>query len=43
MVTTIMNCLYSFEKKEKTKSHENVYKHYDYCHMTMPEEGYNIL
>ena len=38
-----MNCLCLFATESKPKSHENVCKDYDYCHMVMSEECKNIL
>ena len=38
-----MNCLYSIRTESKLKSHENVCKDHDYCHIIMPEEDNNIL
>ena len=38
-----MNCLYSFRTENKLKSHENLCKDYNYCHMIMLEKDDNIL
>lgn len=38
-----MNFLYSFRKKSKFKSHENVCKDYDYCHMIMSIQENSIF
>ena len=38
-----MNCPYSFRKENKLKSHENLCKVYDYCHMIIFEEDDSIL
>ena len=33
-----INCLYLFRIEKKPKSHENLYKIYDYCHIKIPEK-----
>ena len=38
-----MNYLYSFRTESKFKSHENVCKDHDYCHMTIPQGNNNAL
>ena len=44
MVIIVLNkCLHSFRIENKLKSHENVFKSYDYCYIEMPEKHKNIL
>ena len=38
-----LNCLHSFRRKRKLKSHEKVCKNKDFCKIEMPSEKYNIL
>ena len=38
-----MNCLYSFATESTLKSHENVCKDYDYCHVVILEVSKKIL
>ena len=33
-----ISCPHSFRTENKFKSHENMCKKYDYCHVKMPEE-----
>ena len=38
-----LNCLHSFRKENKLKSHEKVCKNKDFCGIKMPSEKDNIL
>lgn len=37
-----INCLNSFRTEKKPKSHENVNKIHDYCHVKIPEKLHQI-
>ena len=34
-----INCLHPFRTEEKLKSHENLCKNHDYCHVKMPKRS----
>ena len=38
-----VNCLHSFRKEKKLKSHEKVCKNKDFCGIVMPSENNNTL